>query len=278
MLKDVFYAYVRKAPFGGRLTEEQVEGVEHILRAWNRLAGPALILDPRPLAYILATAFHETGGRMAPVREGFTKTDAGARKVVAGRKYGKESEVTGHVYYGRGYVQLTWPENYARMGSIIGLPLFEDPDLALNAEVSAMILVEGMLRGISGKGDFTGKALEDYFGKGVNDPVGARAIVNGTDKAHLIAGYYKNFLDAINAAYDDDKEDEISTADAKPDAPPLATDKTMLGTVTSVLGAGGAGVLAGIDNPWSFLAILVVAVGVVLFLTGRLEIRRKAGA
>ena len=49
-------------------------------------------------------------------------------------------------------------------------------------------------------GDFTGKALCDYFNDFANDPVGARMIVNGTDKAQLIAGYHTEFLEAVVAA------------------------------------------------------------------------------
>ncbi len=33
-----------------------------------------------------------------------------------------------------------------------------------------------------------------------DDPVGARAIINGTDKAHLIADYYRKFLRALEAS------------------------------------------------------------------------------
>lgn len=68
----------------------------------------------KTLAYALATAYHETGRKMVPVREGFASTDAKARRIVGHRKYGKPAGPHGHVYYGRGQVQLTWLSNYRR--------------------------------------------------------------------------------------------------------------------------------------------------------------------
>lgn len=148
-----FFAYARRAPFGGRLTQQQVDGMTAILDAWNKHGFSS---DLRYLAYILATAFHETGCRMVPVREGFAKTDAAARKVVAARKYGKPDPLTSHVYYGRGHVQLTWAENYRRVGARLALDLYHNPDLALDEDVSARILIRGMIEGL-----YAGKKLAD---------------------------------------------------------------------------------------------------------------------
>ncbi|MGN7879371.1 hypothetical protein [Sinorhizobium sp. Sb3] len=57
------------------------------------------------------------------------------------------------------------------------------------------MLFDGMIGGL-----FTGKKLGDYFNQVANDPVGARAIINSTDKAKLFAGYYRNFLDALEVS------------------------------------------------------------------------------
>lgn len=270
--QDTFFAYARKAPFGGRLTAAQVSGTNAIIQAWNKLAAPAD--DLRQLAYVLATAFHETGGRMEPVREGFAKSDASARKILAKYPYAKPDSKTGHAYYGRGYVQLTWGTNYRRMGQRLGLNLYGNPDLALDPDTAASILVVGMIEGL-----FTGVKLSDVFNGTVEDPVKARRIINGTDKKDLIAGYYTAFLGALNAA--DEKTPQptdVKEKDAKPDAPALSTDKTTLGAFTGFFGAAGAGILGAIDSPYAFGAFVIVAIGVLLFLTGRLEIRHKAGA
>lgn len=271
--RETLFAYLRKAPFGGRLTQAQVDGVNAVLKAWD----DSNAADVRCLAYILATAFHETGGTMQPVREGFAKTDAGARKVVANRKYGKPDPVTGYVYYGRGLVQLTWAANYKTMGSKLLVDLYRKPDMALQPDISADILVTGMLDGM-----FTGKRVSDYFTVGSADPVRARQVVNKMDKADLIAGHYTRFLAALEAASAPVTPKDVVAKDAKPDGGNLAKDKTVLGFLSSVASAGGLGVFAGIDNPWAFgavaFAILIGAIGAWLFLSGRLEIRRKAGA
>lgn len=139
------------------------------------------------LAYGLATAWHEA--RLKPIEE------IGKGK---GRKYGVPDK-TGQVPYGRGLVQLTWDYNYARADKELGLggALVKDYDLALDSMVAGKILVGGMEEGW-----FTGKKLADYL----PDPRGtdaqfreARRIINGTDRAELIAGYAAQFQAACTA-------------------------------------------------------------------------------
>jgi hypothetical protein len=266
---ETFFAYVRNAPFGGRLTISQVQGLEAVLRAFKDGGHK----DPRFLAYIMATAYHETGGKIQAVREGFAKTDAAARKIVSKYKYGKPDEITGHVYYGRGLVQLTWKENYATARELTGFDLVNNPDKALDLQISAYILVEGMVQGL-----FTGKALKDYFKEGYENPEGARKIVNGTDKDELIAGYYFNFIGAIEKATQAEKPKDVTKEKAQPDKPNLATDQTLLGGISAVAGSGALGVFSSIDSPWALAAFAIVCVGAWAFLTGRLKIIREAGA
>ncbi len=66
-----FFAAVRPL-YGGKLSQKQVDGINAIMDAWN-LYGDG---DDAKIAYILATAFHETGQTMEPVREAFGKSDA----------------------------------------------------------------------------------------------------------------------------------------------------------------------------------------------------------
>ncbi len=70
--------------------------------------------------------------------------------------------------------------------------LLNHPDLALNPATAAQILVRGMKEGW-----FTGRKLSGYFTPTLADPTNARRIVNGTDKAALIAGYHAKFLHAL---------------------------------------------------------------------------------
>jgi putative chitinase len=67
-----FFAYARRAPFGGRLTQAQIDGMTATLTEWDKRK----LLDNRWLAYMLATAFHETGGKMQPLRENMHFTTA----------------------------------------------------------------------------------------------------------------------------------------------------------------------------------------------------------
>lgn len=119
-------------------------------------------------AYVLATAFHETAHTMKPVRE------------YGGEKYLKSKAY--YPYVGMGYVQLTWRANYEKAGKELGVDFVKNPKLLLKPEHAAPILVTGMKQGW-----FTGKKLSDYITLSKSDFTGARRIINGTDKAKLIA-------------------------------------------------------------------------------------------
>jgi len=59
-------------------------------------------------------------------------------------------------------------------------------------------MFEGMLKASSSIGDFTGKCLEMYFNDVVENPIGARKIINSTDKDKLIADYYWLFKKCLS--------------------------------------------------------------------------------
>lgn len=187
MNRTIFYNHIRSALFKGKLTTSQVTNIENILDYWDK----SKLTDLRWLAYMLATTYHETAYTMRPVEEyGKGKNRPYGSKI---KRSGLPYEYPNELYYGRGYVQLTWYENYELMGRILGLPLLTKPHLALEPDIAVQIMFEGMTFGISSKGDFTGKALEHYFNKDKTDWVGARRIVNGNDKAIEIAGYARKF-------------------------------------------------------------------------------------
>lgn len=185
---------IRKNFFNGKLSVQQFEGIKAILVKWDESG----FKDLRWLAYMLGTVYHETARTMYPIEE------YGKGK---GRRYGNKLKQSGkpysepnHIYYGRGYVQLTWFENYERMGRILGIPLLQKPELALVPEHSADIMFEGMTRGVTFKGDFTGKCLEQYFNDTTEDWHNARRVINGVDRAELIAGYSKRFYEILKAS------------------------------------------------------------------------------
>lgn len=301
MTRDLptLFAYLRRAPFGGRLTQLQVEGVERLIAAWDRHAPqPA---DERQLAYVLATIFHETGGRMQPVRETFASSDAQAiRRLDAAMAAGRLRQVSKPYWrdgwFGRGDVQTTHERNYRKVGEAIGVDLVTEPGKLLNPDVSARAAVVGMLQGLF----VPGHDLDRYFNPDREDPEGARRIINGTDKASLIAGYYRNFLDSLNAAKVAVKEGVLTgngrdvavrvpepapavIAAAKPDGADLKKDQTALGGVLAGLsGLGGAAavlkpVLEGVGNPWALAAFVVVLIAAGLVLTGRVQLKVGGG-
>jgi hypothetical protein len=173
-----FYAQIRAPLVRGGLSQPQVDGFEAILDEWEKRD----LHDLRRLAYIMATAWHETAYTMQPIEE-----------------YGKgKGRAYAPTYYGRGFVQITWERNYARLSDVIGVDLVTHPEKALEMGNAIQILFEGMIDGL-----FTGKKLSDYFGKHA-DWRGARAIVNGKDRAADIASYAQKIWDSLRIADGDD--------------------------------------------------------------------------
>ena len=188
---------LREHLFGGHLTQAQVDGLNVLLDVWERHYADH---DIRWLAYALATAWHETGGRMQPVRETFAETDEEAlrhlRRWRRNIAYARVWPDTGKAYFGRGFVQLTWRDNYARAGRALGLDLVHKPELALEPRIAAHILFRGMIEGW-----FTGKKLADYIRPGRQACyVAARRVVNGLDRARRIARHAIAFEKALRAA------------------------------------------------------------------------------
>jgi len=179
-MNAAFFAGVRPL-FGGSLSQSQVDGINTIIKAFNERGDG----DRRHLAYLLATAKHETADTMAPIHERGTKAyfDKYEPSTKIGKALGNTAPGDGYRYRGRGFAQLTGRGNYRKFG------IEDQPDKALDPEIAANILVIGCL-----KGWFTGKALGDY--EAFRD---MRRVVNGTDKADLIAGYAEAFLRALNA-------------------------------------------------------------------------------
>lgn len=208
--KKTFFDSLRTSGLHKTLSETQVAGYEAIIDYWERVGssdvrpdGTVTSLPIEQLAYVLATAYHETGGRIEPVREGLAKDDAGAIAAVTklfksgriSRNYALPDLRTGKSYYGRGLVQLTFYENYKKAGQQIGRDLVNNPDEMLRLSVSVAVLVEGMKNGL-----FSGKRLSDYIVTNKANYRGARRIINGTDKAEMIAGYAAKFESALRKA------------------------------------------------------------------------------
>lgn len=183
--RKFFYDQVRSSLFGGKLSPSQLAGLEAILNDWDAdHAGK----DLRWLAYMLGTAYHEVDRTMRPI------TEYASGKAYEGRKsLGNTEKGDGVRFKGRGFVQLTGRRNYAKMSAVVGVDLIANPELALDPVYAAKIMFFGMENGT-----FTGKKLADYFNGTKEDWVRARRIINGLDKANLIADYGKKFYKAIS--------------------------------------------------------------------------------
>ena len=172
----------------GALSSSQETALRQLLTRMQSDPNINLAQDVRQAAYILATVRRETGSTYLPVEEGFGKLSRAyferkyGYQTKKGRELGNTEPGDGYRYRGRGFVQITGKANYAKYG------LTSNPDLALDAAIAYNILSNGMFNG-----KFTGKKLSDYINGSKTDYANARRIVNGTDKAQLIAGYAIKF-------------------------------------------------------------------------------------
>jgi hypothetical protein len=171
MNREYFFNRIRDAVFGGKLAQSQVEGITRILD-YRDSNYPKMSDDE--LAYLLATVTWETAFKMQPVRE------MGGERYLRSKKY--------YPWVGEGLVQVTWKENAVKFGA-------KKPGDLMTWPISLRAAFEGMIKGM-----FTGKKLADYIGGGRVDYVGARRIINGTDRAKLIAGYARSYQNAFKQA------------------------------------------------------------------------------
>ena len=195
-----FYDYLRgNSMLGPKITKAEFEGCDAIVAACVRAGWPIAWT-----AYALATAYHETAHTMRPVHEQGGEAYLTRMYDIRGQRPAKAKELgnltpgDGVRYAGRGYPQLTGKNNYtkattrlAAMG--INVDLVANPDLAMRLDVAAAIMVSGMEDGW-----FTGRKLADDLPRtagiaSLAQYVRSRDIINGKDRADLIAGYAINF-------------------------------------------------------------------------------------
>lgn len=199
MKLDKFYDVVRQT---FPLTNQNVKGFDYIVTEGMNREVPL-----NDLAYILATAWLETGHTMQPIKEYggpsyYTKMyDIRGYRPKKAKELGNTSPGDGVKYPGRGYVQLTGKFNYAKASKKFGVDFVKYPDKVMERQYALPILFVGMAEGW-----FTGKKLRDFIDTIDESDVedgkeyeGARRIINGADKAKTIAGYALIFEKALKA-------------------------------------------------------------------------------
>lgn len=217
-----FFAALKSRGLFTSLTAEQVSGIDAILDEGVRRG-----TNLNRLAYIIATVFHETAARMHPVRETLASTDAGAiRALESAWKSGKlpwvkrpywRVDADGKSWFGRGYVQITHRVNYQKFG------IADDPSKALDPVIALRILFDGMEQG-----SFTGKKLADLIddvdegdAEDKREFINSRTIINGTDRASLIAQHALAVEAALrDAGYSTDEVAPVATQPAAPTSAP----------------------------------------------------------
>lgn len=130
------------------------------------------------IAYVLATVEWETAKTFKPVREAFWLSEQWRKKNL---KY--------YPFYGRGYVQLTWRNNYEKYSQILGVDLVKTPDLAMDENIALFVLAHGFKTGT-----FTGRKITDYINDHHTDFVKARRCINGTDHDNDIAKLSQKYV------------------------------------------------------------------------------------
>lgn len=175
-----------------QLNDSQKEGYNAIISSCTDYE----ITDKRMIAYILATAWHETAQTMQPIEEyGKGKGHPYGSKI---KQSGQTYETPDFIYYGRGYTQNTWYENYQMLSNqstakLNGWDFLNHPELLLQERPSLWATIHCMYKGL-----YTGVGLPKYFNDTTTDYINARKIINGLDSAEKIAGYAEDFFNMIN--------------------------------------------------------------------------------
>lgn len=191
MNRKTFYDTIRGSKFFPVLSASQVGGMERLLDVWAQWYEERF-----PLAFLangLSQIRRETGGRMTPVFETFSRDAATAARVLE-RDFNRGKmtwvkkrywlpDANGIIWIGRGDIQITHKANSTKLRKEIKKTYGVDIDLDVNPEgalhpvTSAVIAFEGLTKGL-----FRTKKLGDFYDGETLDHRAARDVVNGDTK------------------------------------------------------------------------------------------------
>jgi putative chitinase len=149
----------------------------------------------RQIAYCLGTFKWETAHTFKPIDEigspaRFNRIYGPQTKI--GKVLGNNKDGDGALFHGRGFVQLTGRRNYAKAKTLTGVDLLTEPDRAKDPALAYQIATQGMIDGW-----FTGRKLSQFIKDGSVDFENARTIINGHDKAAVIADIARRFSEVL---------------------------------------------------------------------------------
>lgn len=223
-----FFTKLRGSLYIGGVSQSAVATLDAILDETDGKGIPA----PHA-AYMMATAYHEVGRPLKPIRESLNYsvssllTNFSRRRISEndahrlGRKTGerivplpRQKEIAniiyggawgrdnlgniepndGWTYRGGGLPQTTGRANFAKVSKLVGVNLVAAPERIVEIRIAVIALVRCMI-----EGTYTGKKLSDY-----NLPAqfaAARAIINADVKKNggKIAVHAQHFLAALDA-------------------------------------------------------------------------------
>lgn len=184
-----------KDVFGPIKKDASVESIEAILNEFQ--AADIKIRPLEKLAYALATVRHEVGPAMLPIVENMNYSAKRMMEVwpsrftsiSSARPYANNPEKLGNnVYGGRlgngifdGYkfrgrgigAQITGADSYRKYGELLGMDFIKDPDLVMDVNIGARILMLGFT-----DHPFTGYKISNSINGNKVDYIQARRTVN----------------------------------------------------------------------------------------------------
>jgi len=186
------YAQVEKDPsdqpvigVSGSDDLDIIDMITNYLRHYARQTIPLIlrecevndVTDPGQIAYILATAEHESrlGQWMA-----------------SGWAYERRSDLGNTQPGDGGFVWMTERHNYTYWSNRLGIDLVNNPEIATEPSIAAKILVISMRDGL-----LTGYKLRDFINSNKRDFYNARRIVNHLDRAAHIAAIAEEYYQVL---------------------------------------------------------------------------------